>query len=616
MLRLVCLLVVLAFAFVAKPVQHSSAFTPLPPFGDGSNGPRTYSASTTDAPIDSPATGLFGTTALAATNPLFVAGQEILIHQSQGNGAGAWEINEIQSYSAGTITTLNQLTNDYFTGAQVIVLRQYTNLTINPGVTVTAKAWNGSTGGIFAFLANGTVVVSGTISANGTGFRGGYPGAVNDGKVSGGTGESEQQPLADNRTGSDATNVSPVGMGGGGGGGNTGGSGGSHGGGGGGGHATVGLPGDGSGVAGGGIGGAADLTAMVFGGGGGGGGASPGNPGYAGGSGGGSGGIILVVGGSVNVSGSVVANGANGNSYSVGDNSGGGGGGAGGSILLRVQTAILGSSLVTATAGSGGAGGTQGGGPDTRRGGAGSVGRIRVEYCTSLSGSTNPTASTQMLTCAPDADGDGVADSVDNCPNTPNANQANADGDSFGDACDPCANDMANDADNDGVCVGMGFMAPKIGGNDNCPAATNPGQENADGDMFGDACDGCPMTMTAWSVPPDDNPDCDGFPRTTQQEMRGPESSIGTDPDLACARTTMANDERGPAFGEPLSPWPVDINDDRKVGLADILSYIPVYLTTGPMPPYNPRYDLNTDNKIGLADILTYVPFYLTTCTP
>jgi Ca2+-binding RTX toxin-like protein len=39
-----------------------------------------------------------------------------------------------------------------------------------------------------------------------------------------------------------------------------------------------------------------------------------------------------------------------------------------------------------------------------------------------------------------DMDGDGVADSVDNCPAVSNADQANADGDSLGDACDPDAN--------------------------------------------------------------------------------------------------------------------------------------------------------------------------------
>lgn len=45
-----------------------------------------------------------------------------------------------------------------------------------------------------------------------------------------------------------------------------------------------------------------------------------------------------------------------------------------------------------------------------------------------------------------DADGDGVQDSVDNCPNTANTGQADADGDGMGDACDPMT-----DTDGDGI---------------------------------------------------------------------------------------------------------------------------------------------------------------------
>jgi hypothetical protein len=61
--------------------------------------------------------------------------------------------------------------------------------------------------------------------------------------------------------------------------------------------------------------------------------------------------------------------------------------------------------------------------------------------------------------CLPDADGDGVADDVDNCPAVANAGQANGDTDALGDACD------------------------------NCPAAWNPSQADADSDGPGDACD-------------------------------------------------------------------------------------------------------------------------------
>lgn len=75
----------------------------------------------------------------------------------------------------------------------------------------------------------------------------------------------------------------------------------------------------------------------------------------------------------------------------------------------------------------------------------------------------------------PDADGDGVTDSADNCPATANSDQANNDGDGLGDACDP-------DDDNDGV--------PDTA--DNCDFTPNPGQADFDQDGIGDACD--PLT--------------------------------------------------------------------------------------------------------------------------
>jgi hypothetical protein len=64
-----------------------------------------------------------------------------------------------------------------------------------------------------------------------------------------------------------------------------------------------------------------------------------------------------------------------------------------------------------------------------------------------------------MVEDTTDTDGDGVGDSLDNCPATPNSNQADSDVDAIGDACD------------------------------NCPNDPNAGQEDGDGDGTGDACE-------------------------------------------------------------------------------------------------------------------------------
>jgi hypothetical protein len=101
----------------------------------------------------------------------------------------------------------------------------------------------------------------------------------------------------------------------------------------------------------------------------------------------------------------------------------------------------------------------------------------------------------KVLVSGTDSDGDGVADTADNCPNVPNPDQADADGDGIGDACDNCPTDSNPDQtntdsdsmgdacdpddDNDGV----------LDGADNCPLAANPGQGDTDGDGVGDVCD-------------------------------------------------------------------------------------------------------------------------------
>ncbi len=89
-------------------------------------------------------------------------------------------------------------------------------------------------------------------------------------------------------------------------------------------------------------------------------------------------------------------------------------------------------------------------------------------------------------------DWDGVPDLSDNCPTVSNALQTDSDGDGLGDACDPCADDVINDADDDGICSGTSYLSPKTGGNDSCPATPNTDQADFDSDGIGDVCDTCP----------------------------------------------------------------------------------------------------------------------------
>ncbi|UCD30003.1 MAG: thrombospondin type 3 repeat-containing protein, partial [Planctomycetota bacterium] len=114
----------------------------------------------------------------------------------------------------------------------------------------------------------------------------------------------------------------------------------------------------------------------------------------------------------------------------------------------------------------------------------------------------------------PDTDDDGVGDSCDNCPNTPNSDQTDTDSDGQGDACDP-------DDDDDGI----------IDVNDNCPLLANPNQDDADTDGVGDVCDNCPNTGNPDQVDNDDDgfgDDCDNCPNEANSDQAdGDSDTVG-----------------------------------------------------------------------------------------
>ncbi len=114
---------------------------------------------------------------------------------------------------------------------------------------------------------------------------------------------------------------------------------------------------------------------------------------------------------------------------------------------------------------------------------------------------------------------------------------------------------------------------------------------------------------------PVNDSDCDGYSATNFVVQRASEAFLGTDPTDKCADTSTWFDERGPDFGEPLSPWPPDINDDGKMTLSDALAYAPVWNTiSGQDANYTARYDLNGDGKITVSDVLSMAPFFNQFC--
>ncbi|HVE85438.1 MAG TPA: hypothetical protein VND93_21440, partial [Myxococcales bacterium] len=163
-----------------------------PALGDGHWGPLNLRYATLalnrSAALAAPAGG--NALEVSTTAP-FSAGDLVMVYQAQDAlavdsgtpgpfdlrplGAGRWELARVAAVDGGTTLALAApLGASYPAGmAQVLVVPEYTTVTVSAGSTLLAPPWNGSTGGVVAFLAQGAVVNDGEISATGAGFRGG-----------------------------------------------------------------------------------------------------------------------------------------------------------------------------------------------------------------------------------------------------------------------------------------------------------------------------------------------------------------------------------------------------------------------------------------------------------
>jgi hypothetical protein len=159
-------------------------------YGDGSDGALTVSSTSEIINNYTSLSGLesVGDSAITVGSTAgFSAGDEIMILQNRtslnsGVVVGTYEFVKIASISSPNINLSTPLQNSYDSGAQVISVPNYTDVTVPSGMAITSTPWNGSYGGVVVFKANGIVTVNGgRIETTGDGFRGGKSQTTNYG---------------------------------------------------------------------------------------------------------------------------------------------------------------------------------------------------------------------------------------------------------------------------------------------------------------------------------------------------------------------------------------------------------------------------------------------------
>ncbi len=87
---------------------------------------------------------------------------------------GQWELARLSSADGQRLMLTAPLTRSFAAvGAQVIRVPEYTHVRVLAGASLVAAPWDGSAGGVLAFLASGTIHNEGVMEASGAGFRSG-----------------------------------------------------------------------------------------------------------------------------------------------------------------------------------------------------------------------------------------------------------------------------------------------------------------------------------------------------------------------------------------------------------------------------------------------------------
>jgi hypothetical protein len=334
------------------------------------------------------------------TPPGLAAGDDVLLINQQGStsynsNVGNYEILTISSINFSAIVFTTNITGSYgttsnadTTGQKIMVQRvpNYTNVTVNSGITLTASAWDGTKGGVVAFKANGTVTNNGTISANALGYTGGIQVWANNGYQGENLVVSAQSTSPANHGGGGGikgTAGACTAAAGAGGGYGTGGS------------PSVAVYSCCGASTGGSTIGQTTLSSLYFGGGGGSGGTGTDGNYYPSGPGGRGGGIILITANTLTNSGAITNNGGAGScgGGALQPGAGGpGGGGAGGSIFFQAGSTTMGSNIITAASGIGNTCNNW-----YNRAGNGGLGRIALQYVTSYTGTATPSANVSQI---------------------------------------------------------------------------------------------------------------------------------------------------------------------------------------------------------------------------